>query len=154
MSEDTLMSILIFLLILLVPLLLSYWPYPDPKTPPVQEFIKKPQLQKSQALGKRGNPPTFEEISEVFTKKASTKEELIEAIEELIRYHGKIHAKLGDLPHPDFKRYLRLIIELCNNPQTDKDIIVLLDQKLRVKNPRYAMDIDEATNKGIAGRGF
>jgi hypothetical protein len=154
MSEDTLMSVLIFLLILLVPLLLSYWPYPDPKTPSAQEFTKKPQIQKSKALGKKGNPPTFKEISAVFTNKTSTKEELTEAIEELIRYHGKIHAKLGDLPHPDFKRYLRLIIELCNNPQTDKDIIVLFDQKLRVKNPRYAMDIDEATNKGIAGRGF
>ncbi len=154
MSEDTLMSILLFLLILLVPLLLSYWPYPDPKTPPVQARTEKPQAQKPKTLGQGGNPPTFKEISAVFTNKASTKEELTEAIEELARHHGKIHAKLGDLAHPDFKRYLKLIIELCNNPQADKDIIVLLDQKLRVKNPRYAMDIDDATNKGIAGRGF
>lgn len=154
MSEDTLMTILIVLLLLLVPLLLSYWPYPDEKPARAKKEKKEVHIHKSKTLGKRGNPPTFKEIEDVFKEKESTKEALVEAIEDLIRYHGKIHAKLGDLPHPDFKRYLTLIIEVCNNPQTDKDVIVLLDQKLGVKNPKYRLDIDEATNKGIAGRGF
>lgn len=154
MSEDTLMTILIVLLLLLVPLLLSYVPYPDKKPPAAKKEKEAAPVHKSKTLGKGGNPPTFKEIEAIFKAKESTKKELVEAIEELIRHHGKIHAKLGDLPHPDFKRYLTLIIELCNNPQTDKDVIVLLDQKLGAKNPKYRLDIDEATNKGIAGRGF
>lgn len=157
MSEDTLMNILIFLFILLVPLLVSYFIYPDENISrhlPVKKPKEASSVQESKPLIDKSRPLTFKEVSDIFTHKESTKEELKEAIEQLVRYHGKIQTKLGDLPHPDFKRYLKLIIELCNNPQADKDIIVMLDQKLRVKNPKYGLDIDEATNKGIAGRGF
>ena len=77
-----------------------------------------------------------------------------QTIEQLIKYHGKIHPKLGDLPHPDFKRYLTLIMALCSHPNTDKTIIVALDHKLKTKNPKYTMEIEEAVNKGIAKRGF
>ncbi len=150
MSESTLLTILIILLILLIPLLLSYLVYPDEKVNQ-HLYIKKREPQR---LIDRDKPLTFEEIGDIFADKESAKEDLKEAIEQLVRYHGKIHAKLGDLPHPDFKRYLTLIIKLCNNPQADKEIIVSLDQKLRVKNPKYGLNIDEAVNKGIARRGF
>jgi hypothetical protein len=43
---------------------------------------------------------------------------------------------------------------LCKTPQADKELILSLDQKLRVKNPKYGLEIDEAVNKGIAARGF
>ena len=78
----------------------------------------------------------------------------IEAIEQLIRHHGKIHAKLGDLAHPDFKRYQKAIITLCKNRQADKDVIVALNQKLRALNTKYGYEIDEAVVKGLEGRGF
>ncbi len=97
---------------------------------------------------------SFEQISKLFSNKKSTKEELTNTVEQLIRYHGKIHPKLGDLAHPDFKRYLTLIMSLASNPQSDKDIIVSFEKKLRVKNPKYALDIEDAINKGIAKRGF
>ncbi len=153
MQTSTLIIILIILLLILIPLLLSYLVYPDEKVnkhlPNLPKKIKKeePVISKNEIL-------SFEEIATIFSHKKSTKEDLLRAIEQLIRHHGKIQAKLGDLPHPDFKRYLTLIIELCNNPQVDKDIIVSLDNKLRTKNPKYGMNIDEAINKGIARRGF
>jgi len=150
MSESALITILLILLFLLILILLSYFIYPDEKITkhlPIRKKEKKP-------APKRDKPLRFEEIQKIFSYKKSSKEELQEGIEQLVLHHGKIHAKLGDLPHPDFKRYLALIIELCNNPQSDKDIIVSLDQKLQAKNPRYGLDIDEATNKGIASRGF
>ncbi len=150
MSESTLITILIILLVLLIPLLLSYIVYPDDKIATHIPAKKK----SSKIVITKDKPLTFEEITAIFMHKESSKEELKEAIEQLIRYHGKIHSKLGDLPHPDFKRYLTLIIELCNNPQADKDIIVLLDQKLRIRNPKYGLNIDEAIDKGIAARGF
>lgn len=150
MSTTTLIIILSILLLLLIPLLLSYLVFPDEEVSqetPLKKKIAEPSIPKDKPL-------TFEEISDIFSHGSSSKDILKEAIEQLIKHHGKIHAKLGDLPHPDYKRYLSLIINLCKNPQADKDIIISLDQKLRTKNPRYGLDIDEAINKGIAGRGF
>jgi len=150
MSTTTLITILIILLLILIPLLLSYLVFPDEKVSkhlPIKKKTLKPKISKD-------TPLSFEEIASLFTHSDSSQEELKEAIEQLVKHHGKIHAKLGDLPHPDFKRYLALIINLCKNPKADKDIIIALDQKLRAKNPRYGLDIDEAINKGIAARGF
>lgn len=154
MSVSTLFTILITLLFILIPLILSYLVFPADKDeiPVVKADAPhtpkdKPTIDKNQAM-------SFEEILVLFSHKDSTQEDLKEGIEQLIRHHGKIHAKLGDLVHPDFKRYLELIITLCKNPKADKDIIVSLDQKLRVKNPKYRLEIDEATNKGIAARHF
>ena len=150
MEESTLITIMIVLLALLIPLLLSYLIYPDEK--PAQAAPKKSKHKTPEPVKEKSL--SFEEISAIFANYKSSKADLKMGIEELIKNHGKIHAKLGDLPHPDFKRYLTLIIELCNNPQADKDIIVALDHKLRTKNPKYGLNIDEAINKGLAARGF
>jgi len=150
MSTTTLITILIILLVILIPLLLSYLVYPDEK-------IKKKITQKSpkqKPVLNKDKPLSFEEISAIFSNQESSKEDFRQAIEMLIKHHGKIHAKLGDLPHPDYKRYNALIIKLCKNPSSDKDVIILLDQKLRARNPKYSLNIDEAINKGLAGRGF
>jgi len=153
MSGSTLVTILIILLLLLIPLLLSYLVFPVEKDivlakeDAVLKKDEKPVIDKNKPL-------SFEEIRALFSHKHSSKAELNDAIEQLVRHHGKIHAKLGDLIHPDFKRYLELIISLCKNPQADKELILSLDQKLRVKNPKYGLEIDEAVNKGIAARGF
>ena len=153
MSGSTLVTILIILLLLLIPLLLSYLVFPadkdtvDERQDELFKIDEKPVMDRNKTL-------SFEEIKALFSHKHSSKAELKEAIEQLVRHHGKIHAKLGDLIHPDFKRYLELIISLCKNPQADKELILSLDQKLRIKNPKYSLEIDEAVNKGIAARGF
>lgn len=151
MSASTLITILIILLVILIPLLLSYLVYPDEK---VTKKIKPLRQKEQKPETPQEGPLSFDQIKEIFAYRKSTKEELLFAIEHLIKYHGRIHAKLGDLPHPDFKRYLNLIILLCANPQSDKEAILSLDQRLRVKNPKYGLEIDEATNKGIASRKF
>jgi hypothetical protein len=150
-STTTLITILIILLIVLIPLLLSYLVFPDEKVGKKIQTIRQKEV-KPEIL--RDKPLSFEQVQQIFAYKQSSKDELQFATEQLIKHHGKIHAKLGDLPHPDFKRYLNLIIILCANPQADKDVIVALDQKLRAKNPKYGLNIDEAVNKGIASRNF
>jgi len=151
MSESTLYTILAILLLLLIPLLVSYRFYPDEKVdkvlPAKKTKAKKQEIDKTKPL-------SFEDIRSIFGSSDSSKEDFIEAIEQLIRHHGKIQAKLGDLVHPDFKRYQALIITLCKNRQADKDVIVSLNQKLRALNTKYGYEIDEAVNKGIEGRGF
>jgi hypothetical protein len=153
MSSSTLITILIILLLFLIPLLLSYLVYPAEKDSVVIKQDDTPKKDEKPVVDKN-KKLSFEEIRVLFAHSQSSKAELKEAIEQLIRYHGKIHAKLGDLVHPDFKRYLELIISLCKNPQADKELIVSLDQKLRIKNPKYGLEIDEAVNKGIEARGF
>jgi hypothetical protein len=153
MSGSTLVTILIILLLLLIPLLLSYLVFPDDKDAALVKQDNAPKKDEKPVIDKN-KILSFEEIRVLFSHRDSSKAELKEAIEQLVRHHGKIHAKLGDLVHPDFKRYLELIISLCKNPQADKELILSLDQKLRVKNPKYGLEIDEAVNKGIAARGF
>ena len=152
MSTSTLITILIILLIILIPLLLCYLVFPDEKVTKKLSTKKKTTTTKPKVS--KDTPLSFEEIANLFARSDTSADELKEAIEQLVKHHGKIHAKLGDLPHPDYKRYLALIINLCKNKQADKDIILSLDQKLRAKNPKYGLDIDDAVNKGIAGRGF
>jgi len=150
MSSTTLITILILLLIILIPLLLSYLVFPDDK---VDNKVRKSPVDLKPDLS-REEPLNFEELSKLLGHKKSTKKELMKGIEELISRYGKIHAKLGDLPHPDYKRYQKLIIGLCKNPQADKDVIISLDQKLRVKNPKYGLNIDEEVTKGMLARGL
>ena len=151
MSTSTLIIILMILLVLLIPLLLSYIVYPDKK---VTKHLKPFKKTKEASAPSPKKQLSFEEIMGIFSNKKSTKEELFDTIEQLVKYHGKIHTKLGDLAHPDFKRYLSAIMALCSHPQADKHLIIALDQKLCAKNPKYSRDIDEAVNKGIAKRGF
>ncbi len=151
MSESTLFIILAILFLLLIPLLVSYWFYPDVKEEK-PSYIKDESAQARENIKKKRL--SFEEIKSIFTSSESSKEEFLEAIEQLIRYYGKIEDKLGDLVHPDFKRYQALIIALCKNKNADKDVIIALNQKLRAINVKYAYEIDEAVNKGIEGRGF
>ncbi len=150
MSESTLFTTLAILLLLLIPLLLSY------KFDPVEKVEQDKTSHKEEEAYEidRSKPLSFEDITYIFASSSSTKEDFIEAIEQLIRYHGKIQAKLGDLAHPDFKRYETAIITLCKNTQSDKDVILALNQKLRALNAKYAYEIDEAVSKGIEGRGF
>ena len=151
MSESTLFIILAILLLLLIPLLLSYKFYPVDKLE--EEAIMKKKMAHTSEID-RTKPLSFEEIGQIFSSSNSSKEDFIEAIEQLIRHHGKIHAKLGDLAHPDFKRYKELIIKLCKNTKSDKDVIIALNQKLRALNTKYGYEIDEAVSKGLEGRGF
>ena len=151
MSTSTLIMILILLLVVLIPLLLSYIIYPDEK---VSKHIPKLKKKVKEVGVDRSKPLSFDAILTIFSSKKSSKQELKDGIEQLIKHHGKIHAKLGDLPHPDFKRYREAIMAVCSNPKADKDVILAIDQKLRIKNPKYGLNIDEAVDKGIAKRGF
>ncbi len=151
MSESTLYTILTILVLMLIPLLISYKFYPVEKLE--QEATVKKKKSKEHEID-RSQPLSFEEITRIFGSSSSSKKDFIEAIEQLIRHHGKIQAKLGDLAHPDFKRYETAIITLCKNRNADKDVIISLNQKLRALNTKYGYEIDEAVVKGIEGRGF
>ena len=149
MSESTLFITLGILFFFLILLLLSY------KFLPENRVIKpKPNQNTTSSIHTidKTQPFSFEDVSYVFGNNNSTKEDFIEAIEQLIRHHGKIHAKMGDIPHSDFKRYENLIMVLCKNSSVDKDAVLILENKLQALNIRYSHEIEEAVRKGLAAR--
>ena len=90
----------------------------------------------------------------VIRNKKSTTEELKEALEMILKYHGTIHPKLGLRAHKDFDMYMDVILHICRHPNTSKNLILNFDKGLRAKNPKYAVEINDALTKGLNSRGF
>jgi hypothetical protein len=97
---------------------------------------------------------SLEELLAVIKDKHATTEELAKALELIIKYHGKIHPKLGMRSHPDFDIYSEILLRICRHPNTNKDIIVKFDKALAKRNPEYLREINDSLNKGLNSRGF
>ncbi len=96
----------------------------------------------------------LKDLLAVIRNKKSTTEELAEALELVIKYHGKIHPKLGLRCHPDFDIYSEILLRICRHPNTDKDIIIKFDKALEKLNPEYVREINDSLTKGLNSRGF
>lgn len=94
----------------------------------------------------------LEHLRSIIRNKKSSTEELREALELVIKYHGNIHPKLGLRAHPDFDPYMDILFKICRHPNTDKDMIVNFDKDLVNLNPEYKKDIMEAVTKGLNSR--
>lgn len=105
---------------------------------------KKKQIIEEQKV--RTAFPTFESLVAIVKNKNSSKRELLEAIEKILKYHGKIH--------PNFDIYGMIMLKICHHPHTDKKIILKYDKELRAKNPEYAHEINEFLTKGLDSRGI
>ncbi|EDZ63347.1 hypothetical protein SMGD1_1304 [Sulfurimonas gotlandica GD1] len=99
-------------------------------------------------------PPNtdLEYLRSIIKKKKSTTQELKEALEMVIRYHGIVHEKLGLRTHPDFDIYMDILFTICRHPNTNKDIVVKFDRELARLNPDYKQEINEAITKGLNSR--
>lgn len=122
-------------------------------------FLYSPKGKKSVKKKSRSEPapqrPKFdwETILETIKNKKSSTQELAEAVDLVLKYHGTIPKKLGLRAHPEFDRYSELILRLCRHPNTNKDIIVRLDLELEKKNPEYKRELNDALTKGLNSRG-
>jgi len=94
------------------------------------------------------------DLLEVIRDKKSTTQELAEALDLIIKYHGHIHSKLGIRPHPDFNIYSEILLRICRHPNTNKDIIVKFDRELEKLNPEYIREINDSLTKGLNSRGI
>ena len=113
-------------------------------------IIKKKAKEKKE----RSAFPTLESLVAIVKNKKSTKAELSEAIDQILKYHGTIHPKLGMRSHPDFDIYGLVMLKICHHPHTDKKIILKYDRELRAKNPEYAQEINDFLTKGLDTRGM
>jgi len=95
----------------------------------------------------------WETILKTIKNKKSSANELGEAVDLLLKYHGTIPKKLGLRAHPEFDLYSEIILRLCRHPNTNKNLIVKLDRELEKKNPEYNREINDALTKGLNSRG-
>ncbi|TKI70906.1 hypothetical protein FCU45_00505 [Sulfurimonas crateris] len=93
-------------------------------------------------------------LVDVIKNRRSNAETLSEALELVIKHHGRVHKKLGLRPHPDFDTYIDILFTICRHPNANKDMIITFDRELERLNPEYKKEINEAIAKGLNSRGF
>lgn len=99
------------------------------------------------------NRTDLEFIKQIMKDKNSTKEDLANAVDMVLKYHGKIPNKLGTRTNPKFDEYMAIFVALCRHKKATKDIVLKLDRKLVSKNPAYKSEINDAITKGLNARG-
>ena len=109
---------------------------------------------KVQKSSKKRPEMDLKKLIEVIKNKKSSTKELQDALEAIIKYHGKIHPKLGIRAHPEFDIYADIIFRICRHPNTTKELIVNFDRDLEKRNPEYNKEINDALTKGLNSRGF
>jgi hypothetical protein len=134
-------------------------------------FLEPKNTQKSQEKPSDINPAEQEEKKEssgesqkkeldltylvgIIKNKKSDSKKLQHELDAIIRYHGKVHKKLGSTAHPDFDIYIDILFTLCRHPNANKDLIINFDRELERQNPEYKQEINEAITKGLNSRGI
>ncbi len=116
---------------------------------------KSVDAKKSVKPQKKGNAfESLDTLVKVIKDKKSSTKELKEALDKIIKYHGKIHPKLGVRAHPDFNIYGEIILRICHHPNTSKDLIINFDRDLEEKNKEYKREINDFLTKGLETRGI
>jgi lipopolysaccharide export LptBFGC system permease protein LptF len=93
-------------------------------------------------------------LAEIIKNKKSDSKKLQYALDAIIKYHGKVHKKLGLRAHPDFDIYIDILFTLCRHPNANKNLIINFDRELERQNPEYKQEINEAITKGLNSRGI
>lgn len=116
---------------------------------------KEPKKKKKYTQESKPEPKhELKDLLEVIRNKHSTTEQLAEALDTVIKYHGRIHPKLGIRAHPDFDIYSEILLRICRHPNTTKEIIIKFDKELEKRNPEYVREINDSLTKGLNSRGL
>jgi len=91
-------------------------------------------------------------LVKIIKNKRANADEIDGALDMIIKYHGRVHKKLGLRSHPDFDIYMEILFTICRHPNANKDLIIKFDRELERLNPEYKQDINEAITKGLNSR--
>jgi len=121
-------------------------------------FSFRNKAKKAQREKKELNVPIkpevdFIKLRKVINNKKSTKDELQNAVDLILKYYGKMHDKIGIRAHPDSDVYMVILFQLCRHPNADKKIVLSLNNGLEKQNPTYLKEINDALMKGLNSRG-
>lgn len=92
------------------------------------------------------NIETFESLSAIIKNRSSGSAELSHAVEMILSRFGTI------TPH-SVASYKNLVQSLCVHPRTDSKLILRFEKTLRVNNPPFSHEIENALAAGLAARG-
>ena len=95
----------------------------------------------------------FDELRSIVRRKSSTTEDLQKAVDQIVKHYSKIHPKMGIRTHPDFDKYVDLIVHLVRHRNTNKDLILKLDRALTKNNPDYKAELNDTLTKALNSRG-
>lgn len=124
-----------------------------PKRQTVPEVQKESKNESQEETSTSVNTDLFHLVN-IIKNRRSNEDTLSEALELIIKHHGKVHKKLGLRPHPDFDTYIDILFTICRHPNANKDMIITFDRELEKLNPEYKKEINEAIAKGLNSRGF
>jgi len=89
---------------------------------------------------------SFEKIRSIITRKNSSKAQLYEAIELLIRDYSRVNHERP------ISAYVSIVEALCVHPNTDSKLILRLEKELRMANIEQEDKIDQALKRGLEAR--
>ena len=115
------------------------------------------QQKKKKETKKRTSDPKkpktdLDSLRYIIRNRVSSKKELQDALNLVIKLHGKIPKRLGTRANPAFDSYMEILIMICRHPNTDKNIILKFDKELSNLNPEYKNEINESITKGLNSR--
>jgi len=96
----------------------------------------------------------LEFLRTIVKNRKSTADKLKEALDLVLKYHGKIPKKLGIRSHPESQIYMDILFTICRHPNANKDIIVDFDKELGRLNTDYKKDLNDAMMRGLNSRGI
>ncbi len=112
---------------------------------------------KKSAYTKRERSPedelSFDALRAIIRTRSSTTEELERAVDAIIRHYIHIPPKLGTRTHPDFDKYVDVIVHLVRHKNTNKDLILKLDKALNKENSAYKAELNDTLSKALNSRG-
>jgi hypothetical protein len=92
------------------------------------------------------NIETFESLSAVIKNHLASSAELHHAVETILKRFGTISSQT-------IGAYKHLLESLCVHPKTDSKLILSFEKNLRLSNPSFAHEIEQALAIGLAARG-
>ncbi len=117
---------------------------------------KKREIQKSKKVvqEQKVKPKIdLEFLRTIVKNRKSTTQELKEALDLVLKYHGTIPKKLGLRSHPKSQIYMDILFSVCRHPNANKDIIINFDKELGRLNVEYKKDLHDAMMRGLNSRG-
>lgn len=88
----------------------------------------------------------FHAIQSIVARKNSSKTQLYEAIDILIRDYSRVNHERP------IGAYVSIVEALCVHPQTDSRLILRLEKELRMANIEQEEKIDQALKRGLEAR--
>lgn len=118
-------------------------------TPSKKKIVSK----KTQTQSKRQEQPSLEALRKIVRHSSTSTKELEDALNQVLKYYGTIHSKLGTRTHPDFDAYAEILFYTGRHKHINKNILLKFDKELERRNPEYKKEIHDALMRGLNSRG-